>query len=100
MVQQQTEFRPESIERREYTRRGVGQHGEQHSQREPVMPALAAIVDAQRTEQCEKPGEDKPKAALGRDLNDLLPRLKLMSAEIFVLHIPSRLGGRKLHILS
>src|SRR5262249_46092027 len=47
VVEQQTEFCPQSIKRCENVRRGVGQHGEQGGQRKPVMPVLAAIIEAQ-----------------------------------------------------
>jgi hypothetical protein len=60
-VQQQTEFCPQAIERRESTRRSVGQHGEQRRQRKPVMPALAAIVDLSAPSSAKKPAKTRPK---------------------------------------
>jgi hypothetical protein len=50
------------------------------------MPAGAAVVGAQRGEQQEKTGENETKIALGRDLPDLLASLKLVCAEIAILH--------------
>ena len=84
-VQEQTEFCPQPIERHERTRRGIGQHGEQRRKREPVMPALAVMVDTQRPQQCKKPAKTRPKPRSDEILTTLLSRLELMSAEILVL---------------
>src|SRR5262249_51919 len=85
-MQQQAEFRPQAVEWRENAWRGVAQRGEQGGERQPVVPARAALIEAQRAEQREKSGKNEAKAALGRDLDDLLPSLDLVSAEIPVFH--------------
>src|SRR6266852_7312087 len=85
-VQQQAEFCPEAVERRENAWRGAAQHCEQGGERQPVVPARAALIEAQRAEQREKSGKSEAEAALGRELDDLVPSLELVSAEIPVCH--------------
>src|SRR6516162_4457947 len=64
-MEQETDFRPQTIEWREKTRRGVREHGKHAGEREPIVPALGPAVEAQGTKQCEKTGEDEAEAALG-----------------------------------
>src|SRR5262249_42044571 len=85
-VQKVAEFCPETIERCQHAWRGRGEHCEQGGHRKPEIPARAAVIEAQRAEQREKTGENETEAALRWDLDDLLPRLELVRAEIFVFH--------------
>src|SRR6266851_4931424 len=85
-MQQQAEFRPEPVERRENARRGVAEQCEQAREWQPVVPARTALIEAQGAEQRKKSGKSEAEAALGRDLDDLLPSLELVSAEIPVFH--------------
>src|SRR5215471_20569688 len=95
-VQQQPQFCPEAVERRENARGGVAKHREQDGERQPVMPARSTVVETQRPEQREKSGKNETEAALGRDLDDLVPGLELVRPEIPVLHpaSPMRLASQ------
>src|SRR5262249_28946109 len=55
------------------------------------------MVEAQRGEQSKETGENKAEAALGRGLEDFLPSLELMRAEILVFHLASPVVTRLHH---
>src|SRR5215510_8961568 len=63
-----------------------GDEREHNGHRQPIRPARTALVERQGCNEGRKAGKDVAEPAIRRGLHDLLSAVKLMGAEILVVH--------------
>src|SRR5262249_49996510 len=77
---------PQPVERSEQARTVKGDEREHDGHRQPIGPARTALVERQGCNEGRKAGKDVAEPAIRRGLHDLLSAVKLMGAEVLVVH--------------
>src|SRR5262249_34503712 len=85
--QDEAQLSPQPVERSEQTRTVKCDEREQDGRCQPIGPMRTALVERQGPNKRRKAGEDVAEPAIRPTLHDMRAAVKLMGAEVLVVHV-------------